>query len=488
MRFMGGWQAFPGGGLARGDDAIALAGEPQGSADGPADGGMPEAITEGLAELAPNVAAGIAACALRELFEETGILPLAPHAGSGSPRSSALAEERRRLLEGEAAFADIARGLAGAPDASRLAYAGRWLTPPFGPLRFDTRFFLLAWPREEHCQPEVVPGEAEHGEWIEAGDAITRWRKMEVIAAPPILHILRVLAEDGPEAGLARLRDPAEATLGVFRRVEFRPGVLLVPLATPTLPPATHTNAIVLGCGQAILVDPGSPSPREIGRLLDAVAALPGRLGRQVTAIWLTHHHPDHVGGVPAVRRALGVPVCAHRATAERLAERGITVDRELADGERVVLAGDPPMAVRVLHTPGHARGHLCFLEEDGGSLVAGDMISGLSTIVIDPPEGDMDDYLASLERLRGLAPRTLFPAHGPVLVDGAARFAELIGHRLEREERVLAAWNEGLREPAAIVPRAYDEVPAGAAPLAARQVAAHLERLRRAGRIRPSS
>jgi glyoxylase-like metal-dependent hydrolase (beta-lactamase superfamily II) len=306
-----------------------------------------------------------------------------------------------------------------------------------------------------------------------------------VITAPPILHLLRVLAEDGPEAGLGRLRHPTETDLGPFRRIEFRPGVILLPLATPTLPPADRTNAYLLGTGERLLIDPGTPFAPEIERLVAALRALAASGQGQVSAIWLTHHHPDHVGAVEAVRRALGVPVAAHPETAARLAGRGIAVDRELADGDRVVLAGDPPFPVRVLHTPGHARGHLCFYDENGGSLIAGDLVAGFGTIVIDPPEGNMDAYLASLERLVELAPRTLFPSHGPPATDAVAMLRATVAHREWREERVLAAWRSGLREPREMLPTVYDDAPKLAWPLAERQIVAHLERLRRAGKIR---
>jgi ribonuclease/clavin/mitogillin len=265
--------------------------------------------------------------------------------------------------------------------------------------------------------------------------------------------------------------------------------VLLFPLATRTLPPAATTNAYLLGFGEAVLVDPGAAEPGEIDRLEAALAAARERLGRRVTAIWLTHHHPDHVGGVPALRRRLGVPVLAHPATAERLAAHGLAIDGELAGGRTVTLAGlarpdAPDMEVEIVHTPGHARGHLCFLERGQRSLLAGDMVAGLGTIVIDPPEGDMDDYLASLARLAALAPRTLFPGHGPAVKDAVAKLREYIEHRLWREQRVLAAWRAGRREPAAMLPTVYDDVPSEAHPLAARQILAHLERLRRAGQL----
>jgi len=492
MRFMGGWHAFPGGGVSSADLAVPIQGMPAGldevlsSADA-----FPEALSEGLPEgsaFEPDLVPGLLACALRELFEETGLLlveELLPDRAEG-PVTSAdhLEGARRRLLARETRFADVVADLGLTPDAGRLAFAGRWLTPPIAPERFDNRFFLLEWPRRAALQPTVDETECIDGEWIEPGEAYARWRRGDVLAAPPVLHLLRVLAEDGPEDGLPRLRHPAEADLGPFRRIEFRPGVILLPLATRTLPPADRTNAYLLGTGERVLVDPGSAEPRELDRLEGAVQALARRGEGRVTAIWLTHHHPDHVGGVEEMRRRLGVPVLAHAATARLLADRGLEVDDELADGERVSLAGDPPFPVRVVHTPGHAPGHLCFLDETWGSLLAGDMVAGIGTVVIDPPHGDMDAYLASLDKLVDLAPKTLFPAHGPAILDAVGKLREYADHRRWREERVLAAWSDGLREPREMLPRVYDDVPEPAWPLAERQILAHLERLRRAGRI----
>ncbi|HVT57154.1 MAG TPA: MBL fold metallo-hydrolase [Thermoanaerobaculia bacterium] len=509
LPFMGGWHAFPGGGLARADAEVPVAGRPAGGREvggrrgdrGPEGGGggaEPDRAAldradgggGGEADLMP----GIVACAIRELFEETGILLACPEPAAASGEhggcdghlvegAAELAAARRELLAGRP-FAEVLRRLGAVADASRLVYAGRWLTPPFSPLRFDSRFFLLEWPPEEAAQPEVLPGELESGSWIEPGAAWESWHRGENLAAPPILHLLEVLRQDGPEAGLGRLRDPAEADLGPIRRVELRPGVIMFPLPTATLPPASTTNAYLLGAGEAVLVDPGSGDRDALARLEQALRAARERLRRRVTAIWLTHHHPDHVGGAAALRERLGVPVLAHALTAERLARHGVPVDGELHDGQRVALAGAPEMAVAVVHTPGHARGHLCFLEEGQRSLLAGDMVAGIGTIVIDPPEGDMDDYLASLDKLIALAPGTLFPGHGPAVKDAAAKLREYRAHRLWREEKVMAAWRAGRREAAAMVPTVYDDAPPEAHRLAERQIVAHLARLRRAGRL----
>jgi glyoxylase-like metal-dependent hydrolase (beta-lactamase superfamily II) len=135
-----------------------------------------------------------------------------------------------------------------------------------------------------------------------------------------------------------------------------------------------------------------------------------------------------------------------------------------------------------VLETPGHAREHLVFLDERSGALLCGDLVSTLSTIVVDPPEGDMAEYEAQLERVWALAPRTLYPAHGPPAPGARARLAAALAHRREREALVLAALAQG-GTLAEITAAAYADTPAPFHPIAERSCLAILEKLRRLGR-----
>ncbi len=267
LPFMGGFHAFPGGGRAGADTSLEVAGLPQGSDEAPEDGAMPEAVLDGI-DLEPLLAAGIAGCVVRETFEETGLL-----LGSGGQRND-LPGWRNRLLRKEVSFNQAVEYAKWRLDVSRLVYAGRWLTPPLGPIRFDNRFFLLEWAVDEPVQPEVCGSELVAGEWIRPKEALARWRRGDVVTAPPILHILTVLSESGPISGLDRLRSPLETNLGPHRRIEFRPGVLLFPLPTRTLPPANHTNTFVLGTGELVVVDPGSPYPEQNEGLIAALRDL----------------------------------------------------------------------------------------------------------------------------------------------------------------------------------------------------------------------
>jgi glyoxylase-like metal-dependent hydrolase (beta-lactamase superfamily II) len=178
----------------------------------------------------------------------------------------------------------------------------------------------------------------------------------------------------------------------------------------------------------------------------------------------------NHLGGL--------VPVAAHRLTAEAL-QGTIRVDRLIEDEEIWELKGEPRLVLRALHTPGHARGHLCFYEEATGSLITGDNIVGLGSVLINPPEGNMHDYLRSLDRLRALPNLTvLFGAHGPAIGNPRAKIEEYIAHRLEREANILAAVGEGAATPDEIVARVYTDVNPKAHAMAQRAVIAHLEKL----------
>ena len=240
----------------------------------------------------------------------------------------------------------------------------------------------------------------------------------------------------------------------------------------------------MLGHRELVLVDPGASDEAEIERLQQATQALEQEGGKRFTGIWLTHHHRDHIGAAEVMREFLGVPVWTHALTAERLAPAGIRVDRELTDGQRIVLDGDPAMTMRVIHTPGHARGHVCFFEERLRAVLAGDLVAGGSTIVIDPPEGDMDDYLNSLQKVIDLEPRYLLPAHGPFVTQAVAKLTEMTEHRHWREERVLASWRSGLCKPKEMLSQVYEDLEPAAYPLAERQILAHLERLQKLGVI----
>jgi endoribonuclease LACTB2 len=250
-------------------------------------------------------------------------------------------------------------------------------------------------------------------------------------------------------------------------------------LRTPTLPPAAHTNTYLVGPdrGPQLLVDPGTPFPDQLA-ILDGVLQAEAQAGRPLGLVALTHHHGDHVGGAVATATRWNVPIAAHANTARRLASR-LTVTRELAAGETL-----DEYEVTCVFTPGHADGHLCF--ERGAASVVGDMVAGIGTILIDPSEGDMAEYLESLALLGARAATTLLPAHGPSITDGHGKLREYIAHRTMRETRVLAALVATTDASAEeLVPVAYSDTPRLLWPLAERSLIAHLAKLVKDGRAR---
>jgi glyoxylase-like metal-dependent hydrolase (beta-lactamase superfamily II) len=267
-------------------------------------------------------------------------------------------------------------------------------------------------------------------------------------------------------------------------------GVELVSARTPTLPPATHTNSYAIGEREIVLVEPATPHEDEQREWLAWARALASQ-GRTLRAIALTHHHLDHVGGAALFARELGLPIWAHAATAARLPE--LPIARRLDEGEVLTLEGTVPQRWTVLHTPGHAPGHVCFLETSEGVVLVGDMVATVGTILIEPNDGDMRAYLAQLERLAALDARVALPAHGePIDGVGApsptALFRFYIQHRLLREAKVHAALvqaGEPGADAEALVPVAYADTPPALWPIARMSLEAHLIKLEHDGRAR---
>jgi endoribonuclease LACTB2 len=459
--FLGGFACFPGGRVDP-DDALIEVIAAAGPAAGPA--------------------AALVAAAVREVFEETGVL--IARGTEGLPAAD-LAAARAQVLEGRQGFGAVLAALGARLDAGLLAPAGRWVTPAYSPLRFDTQYFLAAAPPGQAAS--VIAGELDGGRWSTVAEAFAAFDRFELLLPPPVAYALRAFGAGDAAAGARleaapRLRAASETA----RLCEVAPGIVMLALATPTLPPARFTNCYVVGTGAAVIVDPGSPYPAEQAVLDEALALLAAR-GTAPREVILTHEHPDHVGGAAHLRERYGLPVAAHEAAAARL--RGaLAIDRILHDGEEIALPGPPPRRLRVVATPGHAPGHVVLLETETGALCTGDLVATQGFIIVDPDEGgDMAVYLESLRRARGLAARVLLPAHGLPSRRVAARFDAYLEHRLAREALVLDTLRGAGRAVAAstILPVAYRDTPPSMWPFAARSLEAHLVKLAREGRIR---
>ncbi|MCY1011271.1 MBL fold metallo-hydrolase [Nannocystis pusilla] len=258
------------------------------------------------------------------------------------------------------------------------------------------------------------------------------------------------------------------------------PGVWRVPYETPTLPPATATNTLIVGTRRLAVIEPATPFATERAAL-DALLTERAGVGAEIVAVLVTHHHGDHIGYAFELAQRWGAPIYAHSLTAARV---DFPVDVALADGDRLEL--DDGYVLRALFTPGHAPGHLVYCEERTGIAYAGDLVAGIGTILIDPADGgDMSAYLDSLARLGAARPTALVPSHGPVITAPQECLERYITHRRQREGRVLAALNAGATRMPELLAGAYGDTPREIWWLAERSLDAHLRKLEGEGRVR---
>ncbi|MFT7670179.1 MAG: ribonuclease/clavin/mitogillin [Planctomycetota bacterium] len=456
LRFFGGYLAFP--------------------------GGVVDAVDQGPAQ--DDLGLALERCALRELFEETGVLPPALQQAIAPERRKAL---RERLLERNS-DAEPWREFLPAVDLARadLRLLTKITTPPFAPLRHTTPFLHMELPAGQ--EPEIIQGELVGGAFWKVEALFERWTAGELAVVPPVLFLLEHLRGGDLESFFIKARESGEALeAGQLHRAYYSPGVMVAPLRTPTLPPATTTNTVLIGQEHVYIVDPATPELSEQERLFETLDRWVSE-GRLLEAVLLTHHHHDHVGAAVAVANRYDLPVMAHAETFSRVELEGVR-QRELKDGDRLMLGNAPDgreaWQLEVHLTPGHAHGHLVFIEDRYRTAVVGDLVSTLSTIVIDPPEGHMATYIDSLHAILAEDIGVLIPSHGPAHRTGAKTLKYHIQRRVAREEKLLDALKSGNRSHEELLPLVYDDAPEEVMPYAARSLLAGLIKLSEEQRAR---
>ncbi len=246
----------------------------------------------------------------------------------------------------------------------------------------------------------------------------------------------------------------------------------------------TGTGVYIVGRGQVAVIDPGPDQPEHFEALKAALT------GEQVTHVLVTHHHLDHSPLAHPLALAFGARVhglpapAPHASDAPALEEAGddrFRPDVIVADGD--TLAG-PGWTLEAVTTPGHTSNHVCFALKEENALFSGDHVMGWSTTVITPPDGDMGDYLASLEKVKARGFSTLWPTHGAPVRDVAPFIDAYIAHRRAREAQILEALGAGLVTIKAMVPSLYAAVDPRLHPAAAHSVLAHMIQLVREGRV----
>jgi len=384
--------------------------------------------------------------AARELWEETGLWvgPRQPDSQQRQSSWSDLLQKYPLALE-------------------QLLPAGIRTTPEYALIRFRAQFFLWLCPPEQ--QAEFCQEELEEGSWWLLQEAIEAWQSGRLFWAAPTQDSLLELARhpgDLLAAGRALSNYPEDTP----DPIRVLPGLSYVPLETETLPPARHTLCFLIGHERVLIVDPGSPDPEQLARLSAVLQ------GRSVEAVLFTHHHGDHVGGLEWCRQQ-GWPLWGSQSTGQSL---GVAWDRHLNDGDRV-------QDWQVLHTPGHAAGHLALWHSATGILLSGDLVSGVSTILVPDEAGAMQAYLASLERCIALAPRLVMPSHGGPFGPSSGLLERTLAHRLQREAKVCRTLAAGPIAFESLLARVYEDVQGVALELARISLASHLRKLQEEGR-----
>lgn len=449
-----------------------------------------------------------AIAALRECFEEVGLLLLdrAVDAAAAQPW-------RERLQRGEAGAADIVQALGARWDLRGLAYHSHWLTPPGTPKRFDTRFFAALAPAGQQAVADygeavelmwLTPAQAlaperglkllpvtrrtlqDLGRFGNAADALGEARERRTIrlTMPRVARSRRgervvVLPDEFAYAEIGRL-DPAGrgdqlCEFEAGRAVRLSPRIVRVTAPNPGVMTGPGTNSYLVGAGDAwAVIDPG---PQDEAHLQALLAAAPGR----ITQVLVTHTHRDHSPGAAALAAATGASLWGRVAAHPQGQDTGFQPQHVPQHGERIHVADG--VTLRVIHTPGHASNHLCYLLEEEKLLFTGDHVMQGSTVVINPPDGDMAAYLGALEALLHEDLDWLAPGHGFLVAEPHAVLRALIAHRLKREARVRDALRRaGEATLDALLPEAYADVPAGLHPVARRSLLAHLLKLQHDG------
>ena len=451
-----------------------------------------------------------AIAALRETFEEVNLLLV-----DGAFDIAALQGWREAMQAGRSGIAPMLAEKGLRLDLRGLVYCSHWLTPPGLPKRFDTRFFAALAPAGQVAQADE--GEAQELMWLTPKAALSRELGLKLMpvtqrtlqdlgrhataaealatfAAQTHIPLMMPRRAIGPKGAQVVLPDAyAHAEVGKLdpdgrgdvscellpgRAVRLSSRVLRITAPNPGVMTGPGTNTYLVSDPQGqgwTAIDPGPVSAEHLQTLL---RLLPGPLQR----ILVTHTHRDHSPGALALSQATGAPVWGRVADHPLWQDETFSPAHQPQHGERIPV-GDGA-TLRVIHTPGHASNHLCFLLEEEKLLFTGDQVMQGSTVVINPPDGDMGAYLQALRGLMDEDVDWLAPGHGFLVAQPRQVLAALIAHRLKREDKVRSALRT-FTQPVHVeelVQRVYDDVSPSLHGVAQRSLLAHLLKLQADG------
>ena len=484
----------------------------------------------GIDEAAANARLGLAdgalgyyVAAVRECFEESGLLYAVDSSGAlvalDGDAAAALLAWRGPLHRGERTVPELCREFGLTLALDRLVYLSHWLTPLGRAKRFDTRFFIAELPAAQTAEFDGT--EMVEQLWLRPADALARAVELKLMtptqttlaligrfdAVAALLAWARAPREIGlimPRVGVGSqgMRpvlpdEPAWAEIGrldpaghgtscydiqVGTPVRLSPRLIRVTANNGSMMTGPGTNTYLIGGGarnEWAVIDPG---PLDAAHVEAIINAAPG----PIRWIFATHTHNDHSPACAPLKARSGALVHGRIATHPQWQDAGFAPDVLLQGGERFELPA-PDGTTTTLHairTPGHASNHVCYLLEEEKLLFTGDHVMQQSTVVINPPDGDMAAYIASLRELSERDLDWLAPGHGFLMAKPRQAMEGIVAHRLKREAKVIAAMRAlGPADADALLLSVYDDVKPQLLAMAMRSLTAHLHKLRSDGR-----
>lgn len=360
----------------------------------------------------------------------------------------------------------------------RMDHLGLAVTPDFNPYRFATYFIRIHF--KEKVSFKIDENEAQVARWMKCDALLKNYEEGHVLAVPPVIKVIETLGRDPNTRTISDLNFTYDGNRYVPYIESLKSVRQIMPLSH-TLPPATRTNAFLIGDGDSpkILVDP-SPQDEEEYRKFKNTVDLFG-----VDKILITHHHPDHHEMSVRMAKERGVPLLLSADTHKRLSKKDPSYFSDvsvsfLKEGDTVTkwLGRE----VRVFEVPGHDEGQLALAPEDMSWFLAGDLFQGIGTVVIGGEEGDMKKYFETLQKVITLNPKVVFPSHG-IGLGGVSIIERTLEHRKVREQQVLEFYRQGLSEEM-MLEKIYEGVDKKLWPYAIQNIRKHLEKLKNEGKI----
>jgi len=475
----------------------------------------------------PDGALSYYIAAVRECFEESGLLFATDASGElvrlDDDAHAALRAWRGPLHRNERTMGQLCREFGLTLALDRLVYLSHWLTPLGRAKRFDTRFFIAEAPA---AQTAAFDGtEMVEQLWLRPADALARAVELKLMTptqttlkligkhaavsdllawarAPREIGLIMPRVGSGHEGMRPVLPDePAWAEIGrldpaghgtscydiqVGTKVRLSPRVIRVTANNGSMMTGPGTNTYLIGGGprnEWAVIDPGPLVESHVAAIL---AAAPG----PIRWIFATHTHSDHSPACVPLKARTGALVHGRIAAHPQWQDASFAPDVVLEGGERFELPAPDGLTATLLaiRTPGHASNHICYLLEEEKLLFTGDHVMQQSTVVINPPDGDMAAYIASLRELSHRDLEWLAPGHGFLMANPAQAMQGIVAHRLRREAKVVAAMQAlGPADADALLARVYDDVPPRLHAMALRSLTAHLCKLRDDGTARES-